>query len=355
MSRTKIVVFLTSFALALLLVAPAFAQDETPEATEGMMPPPPANAIVSGLNNPRGVAYDADGNLFVTEAGAAGSQLAMSGDEGDVYVGLTSQVIMVGADGTPTPVVPFLASFGSPDTEIIGAMRAYPQGGSMWVVLNGGGVNYPPLYADAILEVDMASGRIKNFIDLYAYEAANNPDGNDIDSNVTDIAWGPDGTTYIMETGANTLFTWSAADGLSVFHVWSDNPVPDSIAFASDGSFYVGFLGAGLAPGAAKVEHWSADGSELLDTFGGLTTVTDVTVGADGNVYAVQLLQFGEQGPMPNSGSLVMVNADGATVVADGLNFPYAAAQAPDGSWAVSVNSTFAPPGSGAVVTVGGM
>ena len=197
------------------------------------------------------------------------------------------------------PVVPFLASFGLPSGEIIGAMRAYPQGGSVWVVLNGAGTDYPPLYADAILEVDMASGRIKNFIDLYAYEAANNPDGNDIDSNVTDIAWGPDGTTYIMETGANTLYTWSAADGLQVAHTWPDNPVPNSIAFASDGSFYIGFLGAGLAPGAAKVEHWSADGSELLDTFGGLTTVTDVAVGADGNVYAVQLLQFGDQGPMP--------------------------------------------------------
>ena len=354
MSRHKIALLLTLCLIALFAL-PAFAQDETPEATEGMMPPPPENAIVSGLNNPRGVAYDADGNLYVTEAGAAGSQLVMSGEEGDTYVGLTSQVIKVAADGTSMPVVPFLASFGSPDTEIIGAMRAYPQGGSIWVVLNGAGTNYPPLYADAILEVDMASGRIKNFIDLYAYEAANNPDGNDIDSNVGDLAWVPDGTLYIVEVGANTLYTWSAADGLQVVHVWSDNPVPDSIAFASDGSFYIGFLGAGLAPGAAKVEHWSADGSELLDTFAGLTTVTDVTVGADDNVYAVQLLQFGEQGPMPNSGSLVLVNADGATTIADGLNFPYAAAQAPDGSWAVSVNATFAPPGSGAVVTVGGM
>jgi sugar lactone lactonase YvrE len=216
------------------------------------------------------------------------------------------------------------------------------------------GVTEPSIYADAIVEVDKASGRVKTFIDLWAYEAANNPDGNEIDSNVNDIAWASDGTMYIVETGANSLYSWTADDGLQVVQVWAENPVPDSIRFASNGDIYIGFLGAGLGPGAARIEHWSADASELIETFEGLTAVTDIALDADDNLYAVQFFQFGDQGPAPNSGSVVMVTADAITPIAENLSFPFGLAQAPDGSWAVTVNSAFLPPGSGAVVKIGG-
>lgn len=348
MFRKNFVVPVLSLGLAAMLAMPALAQDATEEAT---LPPVPENAILSGLNNPRGLSYDADGNLYVAEAGTGGKEVLMSTDEGDVVAGFTSQITKLAADGTQSVAAGGLFSV-SPGGEVLGAMRVYAEGDSLWVVESGAGPTPSPIYMDAILELDAATGHVKQWIDMYAYEVANNPDGNDIDSNVTDIAWGPDGTLFIVDTGANTLFTWTES-GLEVFHTWPDNPVPDSIEISEDGDIYIGFLGAGLAPTAAKVEHWSADG-ELVETFSGLTTVTDVAIGQDGNIYAVQLLQFGEQGPMPNSGSVIMFNEDGSnTVVAEGLNFPYGLAQAADGSWAVSVGSTFGPPGTGAVVKIG--
>ncbi len=337
-------------------VAPTEEPTAEMTAEAPMMPPVPDNAIVVGLNNPRGISYDADGNLHVAEAGLGGSTLLFSDPEmSDITVGLTSQVTTLSADGTQSVTLAGLFSGGSPETEVTGLTGVWKQGDSIWLAFSGGGPAPSPFYSDAVVEVSATTGRILTWIDLYANEITNNPDGNEpFDTNVNDLAWGPDGTLYIMDTGANTLFSWTAEGGLVPFHVWPDNPVPTSMAFDANGDLYVGFLGAGLAPGAGKIEHWSADGSTLVETFEGLNTITDIAIGADGNVYAVSLIQFGEQGPVFNSGSVIMVNAEGSTVVAEGLPQPYSLAQAPDGSWAVSVGSTFGPPGSGAVISIGG-
>jgi sugar lactone lactonase YvrE len=301
-----------------LMTGPMLAQDTaTPEAAEGVdqgavgIMPTPENAIVSGLNFPRGVAYDEAGNLWVAEAGAGGDLAVSVPDLGDIPVGASSQVTMVAADGTASHPLQFFTSAFTPEGGN-GLVRAVPAGDSIWLVLSDALGFYT--FADAVVEVDAATHRVRNYIDLYHYEAENNPDQTEeINSNPSDVAVGPDGTVYIVDTGANTLYTWSENDGLQVAHAWLDNPVPTSIDFADDGSFYIGFLGQGIAPGAGHIEHWSADGAELIETFEGLTAVTDTAIGEDGTVYAVQLAQLGEQGPVPNSGSLVAVSADGTT------------------------------------------
>ena len=336
-------------------------EEPTAEATAELPPPAmpiPDNAILTGLNFPRGIGYDDAGNLYVAEAGLGGSELLFESptpDFPDATGGLTSRITVLNADGTQWVPLNNLFSAGTPDTETLGATAVLVSGNSLWIAVGGNGPVPSHPYADAVIEVDMTTWRIQTWIDLYAHEVTVNPDGADpFDTNVNDIALGPDGTLYIMDTGANALFSWTEEAGLAVVQVWADNPVPTSMAFDANGDLYVGFLGEGLAPGAAKIEHWSADGTTLIETFGGLNTITDVAVGADGNIYAVSLIQFGEQGPVPNSGSVIMVSASGTTVVAEGLPQPYSLAQAPDGSWAVSVNTVFAPPGAGMVLTIGG-
>lgn len=346
MSRRVIVLLMFCFALVTVLALPALAQDA---------PPVPENAIASGLSNPRGINYDADGNLWIAEAGNGGVTVMMSDpDMGDVTAGLSSQISMVAADGTQSVVLPFLFGIGTPQ-ESLGIATVAKQGDTLWVVAGGAGPMPSPFYMDNVYLVNAATGRAENTIDMYTNEITNNPDEADPpDSNVNNIGWDANGTTYIVDTGANTIFTWTADGGLVPWHIWKDDPVPTAIDFAADGTVYVGFLGTGIAPGAGHIEHWSADGQTLIETFGGLNAVTDIAVGQDGNVYAVELAVFGEQGPDPMSGRVVMVNADGATPVAEGLFFPYSLAQAPDGSWAVSIG-TLAGPGAGAVISIGGM
>ena len=88
------------------------------------------------------------------------------------------------------------------------------------------------------------------------------------DTNVADIAWGADGTLYIVDAGSNALYTWTEADGVQLVTAWG-NDVPTAIEIADNGDIYIGFLGEGIAPGAAKIERWS--GGEVVETFAGLT------------------------------------------------------------------------------------
>ena len=96
----------------------ARAQDATPSA--GGMPPLPANCTTyaSGLLNPRYLTVDADGSVYVTEAGDAGDEniYAAVGDgtptptEVLTTRGPSGQVVKIAADGTVTVTTPGLES-----------------------------------------------------------------------------------------------------------------------------------------------------------------------------------------------------------------------------------------------------
>jgi hypothetical protein len=101
-----------------------------------------------------------------------------------------------------------------------------------------------------------------------------------------------------------------------------------------------------MAPGAGKIEHWS--NGELIATFGGLSTVTDILLDGD-TLYAVQLTIFTDQGPGP--GSVVTVSADGVTPIAEGLPTPFGITQDADGALYVTFGTlAFAPGMTGGVL-----
>ncbi len=334
----KSLIFLLAIIMVVMVILPAAAQD--------------AEVVAEGLNSPRGIAFDEDGNLYVAEAGSGGEKVLLEVEGAQISGGLTSQVSMITPDGAKSVAVGNLTSATDPfASAALGVIRALPVGDSLWLVLSD--AQSMTVFSDAIVEIDKTTTRVKTYIDLRTYEETNNPDGTEeILSNPADIAIGPDGNLYIVDTGANTLLIWTPDDGLQVLHAWTDNPVPTSIEFAENGEIYIGFLGQGLAPGAAKIEHWSADGSELLETFPGLTNVTDILVDSAGNLYAVQLMILGEQGALPDSGSVVLVTADAITPVLEGLNTPYGIAQDGEGNIFVSTNSAYVEPDTGAIVRV---
>lgn len=317
------------------------------------------NIIASGLNSPRDLCYDSAGNLFIAEAGIGGDIEVPAppgppppeGQEPQpATLGLTSQISMVAPDGTLSVYLPYMTSVSNAG-ETLGVQSVYATEDSVWMVISIAGPNMP--FRDAVVELDRETYRVKHFIDLFTYEAQNDPDGRgDVDSNANDIAVAPDDTLFIADAGANTVYTWVEGEGLQPFHSWGDNPVPTSVDFDANGDVYVGFLGEGIAPGAGKIERWTRAG-ELVETFSGLTGVTDIEVTDDGTIYAVQLFTaMGEQGPDMASGNVVSVTADGATPLLEGLAVPYGLAMSPDGQLVVSTSTVFSAPGSGTVVAV---
>ncbi|MBI1259504.1 MAG: ScyD/ScyE family protein [Chloroflexi bacterium] len=340
MMRTRVLILIMGFILLMVGVVPALAQAETP--------PLPGEVILSDLGSPRGIAFDSDGNLLVAVAGTGGEiVISMAGPEGEAatHIGLTGRVISLAPDGTATDRISGFPSYAMA-AETVGLYRVIPNGDSLWVVYSGSGeANIGGFWTDSVVEYDAQTLAVKTIINLNAFEAAHDPDGAGYNTNVSDIAWGTDGTMFITDAGGNDLLSWTADGGLQLVHAWTDDPVPTSVEVAANGDLYVGFLGAAMAPGAGRIEHWSGD--HLVETFGGLNNVSDILLDGD-TLYAVQLAVFGAQGPGP--GSVVKVTADGATPIAEGLPAPFGIAKGKDGALYVSFGTAFVPEGTGGVL-----
>jgi glyoxylase-like metal-dependent hydrolase (beta-lactamase superfamily II) len=83
--------------------------------------------------------------------------------------------------------------------------------------------------------------------------------------------------------------------------------------------------------------------------------ITDLRMSPDGELYAVQIGEFTEQGPQPNSGAIWHIHeGDASEVVFSGLSFPTSIDFNEFGDAFITINGIGAP-GSGAVITLPGL
>jgi len=313
-SRIGIVALLLAGTLA-VAAGSTVAQDASPvpEAVSspvGGMATPASDSITfvaSGLSNPRGFTWSADGTLYLAQAGTAGEDVLVEA-EGFTAVGGPSSSVVTIANGCATPVAEGIQSVLWQEAGWIwGAMDVEILNDQLYVLVSGSGESWgTPDLSSGIYRVD-ADGSLTLAADISAWLPDNPPEFAAPDYS------GLDGSEFDMEP-AGDAFIVSVADGGQIIRAVPDGEmtmladlsvghlVPTGIAVDADGNAYVGFETTPPYPnGASKVVMIAPDGT-VSDVWTGLTAVTDVELGPDGVLYAAEMsIDNSEEPPFLNS------------------------------------------------------
>lgn len=358
----------------------------------------PFAIIAEGLDNPKGLSFDSDGSLYVTEAGTGGKGacLPSASGQGNLCYGTTGAITKI-ENNTVERILTGLPSLAFPDgTGAAGPHDINFDATGQPYVLIGYATN--PALRDTILgDTDLGKIIAPDFntkswtvvADLASYELTNNPDQEEIISNplaflidegtilVTDagandlISGGTDGNhlkalaVLPKQTLINPIFPPSDSQPFDRGHVPPDSAyrdalpsqlaiqsVPTSVAKGSDGAYYVSqFTGFPFPEGQAKVYRVDADG-QLTVYADGFTQLIDLAFDAKGNLYVLQYAnQSGWKGKP--DGALIKIAPDGTrtTVLSgNGLELPTALTIAADGTFYVINRGSC--PGRGQVIRI---
>ena len=301
--------------------------------------------VASGLNNPRQLALTPTHGLLVGEAGRGGDScvaLPEGAESPETCVGMTGSVSWV--------PVPALQSSPGSARVVTGLPSRAARNGSNATGSSGVSGNLLDMYVTTVPAppvdvpgVDTATfgkllgvrylGAKHVLADVTGYEYANNPDGQDADSNPYAVLKLRD-RVLVADAAANTILQYR--DGtLSTFAVLptvNDGScaglpnqggavgcdfVPDAMAVGPDGGIYVSAL-TNLSPGTGQVAKLNPRSGQVVQTFRGLSAAHGVAVGPDGSVYASQLF----------AGSVVRFAPDGTRTE---IRVPFPAGLAVDG------------------------
>jgi sugar lactone lactonase YvrE len=315
--------------------------------------------FATGFNNPRGLKFGPDGNLYVAEGGTGGTNTTSCAQvpppvgpyRGSPTGGRISKVTPAGVRTTVTNSLPSSQTGPGLGNLVSGVADVEFIGNDLYAILAGAGCSHGvQSIPNGVVKVN-SNGTWQMIANLSAWQQAHpvaNPEPDDFE---------PDGTWYSMINVRGDLYAVEPNHGEMVkvttsgdisrvidISATQGHIVPTVVAY--HGNFYVSNLNTfPLTGGASNIYKITPDGTiKVVAT--GFNAVLGLVIDQQNRMYVLEntagptFPTF----PTPGFGRIVRLDPSGnRTVIATGLNLPTGMTLGPDGKLYVS-NWGFGPP-----------
>jgi hypothetical protein len=325
--------------------------------------------VMTGLDNPRGLAWGPEGGLYVAEAGRGGAGPCVPSPDSPALrcYGATGAISRLwhGQQDRIATGLPSIAFQPAGDTAAGPQHISFQGRGGLYVTIgcscdkgNAAGQVLDGLGFGYLLHVP-ASGNAKALVDLAGYEVSANPDGQQIDSNPYGLLALP-GHRLVTDAGGNSLLDVAANGDVSTIATFPKVPgpfglrdsVPTNVVVGPDGAYYVSTLTGFPFTAETAIVYRVVPGQSPTPYAWNLTALTDLAFAADGSLYVLQHASGipGVPFPFAGPGAVRVVPPGGgasSTLIEGGLPRATGLVVGGDGALYVSVNGASA--GNGAV------